>query len=668
MRSKIVNNNGMAKLKKFIISMAFKHQATVDLCTWGILYSNKLIEDAKPIIDQKIYEVFLDEKHEARIEKHNAGPLLYYKDDDCIANGEIAYLVFTEEVGCRRAVYNYFLNMQIGKEIGDNTVEKIKKTCTDLFTDKWVKSAVFFCDLIKSDWLCNLSGLIQAVVNKDQKMIQEYAPEVFRPSIAAAESSGTGVLQPSYDKEKYLKEISMIENYATDIEVLLDDYFFRFGHIPLCYEESIYSSIDNYFEKNPASSQDKWDSMWGWADKINSPLARFHICCYFIRKIENVPEVHLPALYDELLNIMHFPKNEEISLTWTSAWRIRCDLAKHFGQYLESRLPGANTEKLYTQAWWMAEKIASVYGNNTEDIAAVREYTIKPEEDMSHLIWQMLRSKMESSSLRYATLLTNSLWAISNISQIDKRFIDYVCKNELKNKDLFVKSILGFYVSCFPLKSKDDSECVYAYDKTCSKAAESLSELYDDGSIKEQFKAFLSAVNGLSDKASFLNHFKNFHDRSDGDQLLLALAFRVMVYTDLIEDDNEIWEVVCNEEWIKNTFLLEGKEQVIDTLIISLMEIILQKHDRWAWELPHLFSLVLQNNIENPEIKRLAFACVVISSICSETSSALERTLIKNAPDVEDLRGHWRGQLISIYNIAPETARGRLRPILLCLS
>lgn len=667
MQSKMTKDKDMLRIKKIIAQIAFKHQETIDCCAGLILKRNKILDNV-PLIDNVIYEILSNEDHVDRIVTQNKGPLLCFREHGNRTVAKIVDLISTDQSQLRKAVYDHFAKMRLGYEIGYNSLNKLKLIEEDLFSDNWTQSAIMFCDIINTDWLCNLMGLQQANEIRDEKGVQEFATSVFRPSIMSAESIGIGALQPSYAKDGYTKDFSQIYKESSDLNDLLNMYFHKYGHVPLCYDYSLYSMLNDFFENQSYDNQQKWDSLWKWADSKQSPIARYHVCCYFVRNSNNVSDSQLKVLYDEILNIIYIPVKENSELQWTSAWRLRNKLARHFGMFLESRLPGASSEKIYSHAWWMTEKIASIYGNNPEAIGNVRKYTIDSEESMSNLIWQILRPRTQSSSLRYATLMTNSLWAISLISQMDDKFLDYICRAKISNKELFLDSVLCFLLGCFPLKNLDEKEWVYAYDKTCIDAAIYLSERNPDAQTKEKFSVFVSIVNSLADTNKTLDEMKNILGHKEADQFLISEAMGVMVYNGILNDDdnNKIWESICNEEWLVSIFGNIKKENIVNSIIVSLMEIILQKQDKWAWQLPHLFSIVCQNNISNEKIKTFAFGYLTISSICSDTCSALKRSLLYNKSELFELKKHWSERLKEIYQIAPESIRARLRPVLLC--
>ncbi len=680
MQSNTDVNEALSVLKKRIAKMAFNQQKTVDYSSWAILKMNNMVTGDAPSTDEKMYEMLTNKKHKDRILTHNNGPLLVYTKPDAHFCDKIADLIFADQAEWRKSVYNHFIEMQPGHEIGYNTLDKLRKIEIKLLSNDWLQGAIGFYDIINTDWLCNLMGLQQADERNFEKGMQGFATEVFRPSIASVESIGVGALQPSYEKDGYLQDFVQICEKASDLSDLLDKYYYKYGHIPLCYDYSLYSMLDSFFAKHSYNNQQRWDSLWQWADSKESPLSRYHVCCYFARNSNNVPEGLFQDLFKELLNIIYIPVENGNKLTWTLAWKLRCKTAKYFGQFLEVRLPGANSERIYSQAWWMTEKVASLYGNRSEDIAYGLENTISDEGNNTDTIWQMSRLKTQSSSLRYATVMTRSLWAVSVISQMDNKFMDHVCKNDMSNSKLFMPSVGDSLIGCFPLKSADETNTVYAYDVTCINAAEYLLQNHPD-SKDEHFAVLVSLTKQLSDTSNLMTLINKISEQNHEDQstiLIAAITLSVKAFTDIEEDVSEIWETVCNEAWLDRVFS-DVDDRVSYSIINSLIEIMLQKQDKWTWQLPHLFSIVYQKHINNDinkkdkddknsqRIKRFAFACVVISSICSDTSSALKRTLLKDRAGISELQKEWSSRLKTIYQSAPELTKSRLRPAILCL-
>ncbi len=666
MQSDIDNIEAMSQVKKVMVKMAFKGQEAFDYCSWAILKENNLVKEGAPSKEEKMYEMLSNKTHKDRIIQNN-GPLLFFKEQDEINSARINNLIFADQEQWRRNVYEHFIGMRPGHEIGYNTMDKLKEIKGKLLSDDWIRAALDFYDIINTDWLCSLMGLRQANEMNDEKEMQEFATDVFRPSIASAESIGVGGIQPSYSKDSYIQDFKQIYNETSDLCDLLDKYYHKYGHIPLCYDYSLYSMLDSFFAKHSYNDQKRWNSLWQWAYSKESSLPRYHVCCYFVHNSKNVPEEKLQILYNELLNIIHIPVDESKELKWTLAWKLRCELAKHFGQFLESRLPGANTERIYSQAWWMADEIATIYGKRPEDIETVRKYTISSEGKLSNLVWKTSRPRTQSSSLRYATLMTSSLWTVSAISQIGTKFLGYICNNNSLNTEQFMESIFNSLIGCFPLNSADKSNSIYAYDMTCIDAAEYLLENHQVAKKDQILLTLISVVKQLSDIGDLIDNIKKLPELNHRVQPIIAVAMHVMAYTDHIQNNDDIWECICNEDWLEKVFLTENKT-VVYLITDSFIEIILQKQDKWAWQLPHLFSIICQKHIDNKDIKNIAFICVVISSICSDTCSALKRTLLNNRADIRELKNEWSDRLQKIYHIAPDCTKSRLRPVILCLN
>ncbi|WP_133111773.1 hypothetical protein [Candidatus Scalindua japonica] len=646
------------------MKMAFKQQDTIDFCSWAILKKNNLVNGEAPSTDEKMYDILSNKSHTDRI-KQKSGPLLYYKEHGNLISAKIDNLIFADRTQWRKTVYSHFIEMRPGHEIGNNTLVKLRKIEETLFSKNWFQAALDFYDIINTDWLCNLMGLQQANEMNYEEERHEFESDVYLPSIASVESIGVGALQPSSSMKDYIKDFGKICEDESNLCTILDKYFYKYGHIPLCYKYSLYSMLDSFFVKYSYNQQQRWESLWLWADSKESPLPRYHVCCYFVRNSNDISEEQLKILCNELFNIIHMPVDKGVELQWTLAWKLRCNTAKHFGQFFEGQLPGANTERIYSQAWWMAEKVANIFSNSSEGIVISQKYMLPSGEFSSDMVWQMTRPRTQSSSIRYATLLTRSLWAVAIIPQIDNKFFDYICKTKPPKVELFVNSVIDSLIGCFPLIIVDQANSVYAYDQTCIKACEYLSVNYPDTEIKQQFSTLLSIVKQQLNTDNLIEQMSKISESDDIDQLITVVAMRVMAFTDLIPDENEVWKIY-NEDWLEKMFL-SVNERISYTIIISLIEIMLQKQNKWAWQLPHLFSIVCKNHINSEEIKKLAFACVVVSSICSDTCSALKRTLLENKSDISELQNEWSKRLREIYHIVPDCTKSRLRPAILCL-
>jgi predicted nucleic acid-binding protein len=658
--------NAESEIKKIIFNTAFKHQDKIDYYTWASLYKNKILKHSVPIDDGKVYEILSNKNHAERILTKSNGPLLCFKQDNKPTVAKIAILIFTSNLRWRKSVWDHFINMQPGHEIGHSTLENLKQIEKEITAEDWVQAAMSFYDRVNSDWLCNLGGLQQSI-EIDSSLIQEYSTYVFRPTIESVSSIGIGALESTSLKEEYTKDLLQISKESSDLNSLLDKYYAKYGHIPLAYDYSLSSVLDGFFEKNTFDNQQKWESLWAWADTKNSPLPLYHICSYFVRNIKIVPKEKYQKLFEELLNILHEQENITSELKWTAAWKLRYNIAKHFGQFIEAKLPGANTEQIYSQAWWMSEKLAQIYGNNSKNINSFNKHVIDAEESLSNYIWQKARPRTQNSSLRYVTIMAPSLWATSIVFQIDNKLLEYICENDLSNKNLFLHSVTFSLMTLFPLYLKNKVDLVYAYDQACLKPVEYISNNLPESVMKQTFEDLISASNELRNENILLKKIKDIPNQSFDDQLLSYIAMRTMAYTNFVQDEDKLFEIICNNNWLEK-ILLTSESIIAETILSSLLETIIQKRDRWSWQIPHLFSIAFQNNVNNEKVSNLAFACVIISSICSDTCSALRRTLLYNTKNTNKLKNHWSKELQEVYHVSSDYTKSRLRPIILCLN
>ena len=664
MQSDSSHTNVPSEIKQLVLDTSFRNQKyLVDMRTWAVLYKNNLIEQSPAIPEDNTYKAIEKKDRNIYIKK---GPLFVQTEEEPIVF-QVVNLIFTPDSDNRKKVYDYFFQLESGREIGYITKEKISGLKNQLIGNDWLEASIQFFDIITIDWLCSFMGLQQAEEIKDQALMNDYASKIFRPSVNSAESIGIGSLQ-TREIESYFKITIEKLKTSSKLEDQLDIFFNDFGHIPLKTSFSINKIIDDFFEKKSFTNNERWEKLWHWADKKENPISRFHICCYFVKQIQFVPNSKFEKLYFELLNIICVLNDKNSDFDWFEAWGLRIDLARMFGQFLESQLPGSNTEGIYSQAWWMSEKIASVYGNNSQQIKNIRKKTLSNESYWSQLVWQISRPYTVSSPLKYVTVFTKSMWPISILSQINNRFLDYIFQTELPNKNLLLEGLLPGMLDYFPTNQLKNSKITYAFEDTCINIVEYLSTNSPEEGSKKQFSDLIQLLRNLSDAETIVEKIKKIDTLKTEEQVFVTLAFRLLVNTNIHDTKELLWEEFFNENWLTSLLSKIDGMFVIETIFISLIEVMLQKKDQWLYYLPHLFSIVCQNSLHNQKNKDISFSCIIISCICSDTYSALKRILHSNKTEVEDSRIFWQKKLIAIYEYSSDFTKAKLRPVLLALS
>jgi hypothetical protein len=85
---------------------------------------------------------------------------------------------------------------------------------------------------------------------------------------------------------------------------------------------------------------------------------------------------------------------------------------------LDARTPGQSGERVAAFAWWASDRIAKLFGNESEAIREVHETTIEPEYTFSIGAWQLTIPPVVPDELRFGTLMVNSIWSISLQGQV----------------------------------------------------------------------------------------------------------------------------------------------------------------------------------------------------------------------------------------------------------
>ncbi len=258
-------------------------------------------------------------------------------------------------------------------------------------------------------------------------------------------------------------QIKIIDE-SFDIKAALNKYFFRFGHLSFSGKLSIVNLIDKWQSKH-GRLYDIWTILWAWTDSFTIPLPRYHVCAYFISNPDLAPVDNHTKLWHEIVEIVHMPNNEEEDLEWTQAWRMFCEIARHYCCHLEARLPFMIGERIASRAWWLSVQVCKLLTSNKKAVEQLRNETFLPELTLSSRIWQIASLAIKPSSLRFLTLNTNSLFSLSLHAMLVNNLYSLKPSSMTpEDRKRFEHVISGSILGIFPPKIVDNSEKVYAYE------------------------------------------------------------------------------------------------------------------------------------------------------------------------------------------------------------
>jgi hypothetical protein len=85
------------------------------------------------------------------------------------------------------------------------------------------------------------------------------------------------------------------------LSIALDQYYSRYGHLPLAAPHGIESIIPAWIERNGEAGV--WDELKSWADDLTRPLKKYHAARAFLQHPGIATELHRQAARGNVLNI-----------------------------------------------------------------------------------------------------------------------------------------------------------------------------------------------------------------------------------------------------------------------------------------------------------------------------------------------------------------------------
>lgn len=669
-----IDEEKLKELKKQLVLIAIEHLNMVDSRTLTVLQKNKIFESLDP--KQKyedILPVLSKKDHPDRIPV-SSGPLLF-----CLVRKEppetgvvnLAELFFSREVDVRKMVYDYFCNLEDQEMpfLTAKTIALLKAMGNTLLStdnQKWRDASIAIFDAMNEDWYCSYSALKQCLQRKFVSGIEEYLTKVVRPSIPSVESVTIGIWDPSEQREEILQTISNIIEENTNFETALNRYYFSFGHLPYAGQLSFVDLVDKWQAKH-GQFDNIWTILWTWADSFVIPLPRYHVCTYFASKPHLVSEDQRTILWHEIIEIIHIPNSENDDLEWTQAWRLLCELARHYCCHLETRLPFKNGERIASQAWWLSVQVCNLFCSDKKGIKQLRDETFLSESALSTRIWQIASPPIKPSSLRFMTLNTPSMFSLS-LQAILGDNLDLLYPDSMaeEDRDKFEQSLSGSVLGVFPPKPKTSTDMTYLFENSVLVTARKwLDYMSEENENKEMIGAFVTGIEKLITSEDFGNIIMKFSGSHSGDQVIIANYLKNTVFTEEFSLD-DIWKAINDSTWREAAFR-KSHPLILQLIFDTLNEIECRYQDKWAYSLPHYYALELEKEKE-PEKKKHLFGCVLRSSLCGNTVSAIQRIVKgENKHNYKEEIESWRKMLEEFHKRAPELVRSRIRPVLAAL-
>jgi hypothetical protein len=394
-------------------------------------------------------EAVVDEGDPRRIQG-TPGPFLFLNDGKAkrlVINMSDGLLNDDPEV--RKASVRHFQHLAgLRGLLTPKSADLLNKQSRDAISQnskKWYRTAMEIFDALQNDFLCCLAGFRQCLELDFREGIDQSVEALFFPSLSSMDSITEPVCSVSNHADDARKPFGAILKSASSLREAATRYFECFGHIPLAGDLSLGRLVQDWIADHHDESA-VWETVWAWVGECHSPYARYHACQAFANNPTLVPREMWAGFWANSLEVMTVFRPNDNETPHQEAWRLRCDLARHFCRHLECcRRADHASETLAAFSWWMADQVSSVFGFDDAYLSSIRKGPAASFGMKSDKLWHLVHPWAAPSDLRYATLNVRSLWGTalaaqlapaldaSPFAEIDDELIDGVTKALIGN-------------------------------------------------------------------------------------------------------------------------------------------------------------------------------------------------------------------------------------------
>jgi hypothetical protein len=619
-------------------------------------------------IPKDVLEIVSDATHPRRVSS-TPGPLIFYRD---ITKSNHQYaldtstMVLSDKVDSRLAAVTYLEGIAALEppRLVPRTKRILQEKRADVIDpnpDRWQPAALQVYDAVRDDLLCQLDAVEQSLEQHFEDGLREYFPKVLRPSISSLEALEIKLVKPSEQVTDMMGMINACADQNT-LEAACDKYQHMMGFLPLGSDYSLTRVVQLWRERHNVSIN-LWEQLWAWTDTTQSPLARYHVCKLFLARPGWCVQGCERLLWEEILEIISNPTNEDKTLRWRHAWTVRKELAQHYLHFLESRAPGAWSEALATFAWWLADRVAKAIGQTTEVMINLRNVAIIPDAQNSDFAWRLSLPRTMPSNLAKATHLGASPWALSILNQMTSETLVTLgpgLDQELVHR--FERGLAAVIMFGYLVQPSHPADGVYAFETMLSEFVNAWRAYREDSPGAEVANAIAAMYEKLSNPGEFVPALKKICEEDHPNQMIIAQWAIALAIKGLLPRE-EVWKCLTDDGWRKPTFM-KVTEGALDQLFLAFSLGMDRNDNTWKVGLSHLYATACEEATEDPERRRLLFMFTVLSGIHTYSVSAIQRLLAgSQRATYLDLLSSVRNGLSTSRNIPPWLT-ARIRAVL----
>jgi hypothetical protein len=532
----------------------------------------------------------------------------------------------------------------------------------------WQAAALKLHDAIREDLLCTVAGARQAIEERYEDGIREYFPALLRPNLNSLNTLEVDILKPEGPRETSARLVLEIVDNSESFNSACAMYLETVGFLPL-EGASSFSELIRLWSDRRGPLTNAWEAIWQWVNESKSLLSTYHACSYFLDTDSSIPEGKESFIWSQLLKVFDTPSDSGQNNDHTSEWKLRSELARHYLQYLEVRLPGVQGDGFARVALWLVEKIATLVNRDPATIERIRNIAIIPEAFDSEFAWRVTNPPLNQAPLNLATYGLVSVWALSLLSKITRPALGALKAGiPEETRENFEKTITNLFLRGFPLRPKTSDQIVYAFEGPVESVIDTWTAEYGE-SERMKFVRVINALHlKLIDPSEFSSVFKTLSDeKSEADQLLIANWTGVLAKQGILPLES-VWECLSDTEWREKVFS-KLPENALEMLFMAFAVSLDRGGKLWMTELPHIYARAYKDCVVDKERSDLFFGWMLLTCVHTYSVSAIESLL--SGGRAESFLEHiarWRRVFIDHTKNSPPWATARSRAILAALN
>jgi len=667
-----METEAQAAFRQAIVARVLFDRPEIDARTAAALQKVGLLQDAEAHkVPNDLSAILREPDHPKRVDL-GVGPLLFVTDGPkqrAVVDVKEHLVSPFREIRAAALAFFQDVEQKLSDSLTPRTKSALRQAEQDLAADdhvKWREAGLGLRDALEDDWLCSLEGARQSLRAKFDDGIDTYLTRVIRPTLSSLDSITMEVRGPADESQRLGERLQGIAKEAKDLGEALDLFYRSFGYLPFSSDLSL-PGVLKVWEANHGALPDAWDSLWEWANKIDSPLPRYYVCQCFVSQPDRIPEGKHADLWRELLEIVDFRQGEKSTNRWCEPWNALCELARHFCMQLEFQRQGQYGEGITAFSWWLAKRTLGLFGTSPENLKAIRETTIQSEWVLSSHVWQLFHPLVTASSLRCVTLSLAYPWSRAMLCGMGASLPRLRMETMSASDRERLRTIMQGLLVVLPADQQETpTQPVYGFDHPSLEVIGAWLEIERDEPKNAMIRGVLPAVEKLTTTAGFAEEMRGVSDRDPASQMVIMQALKARAYSGNAPVE-EIWKILSKEH-TRHHFFQSLSLELINLAVDSLLEVAVHQGGKWATHLPHFFAMECEIAKGDSDRRELLFAAVVLSSGCFDSVSAINRLLRgQHRHSLTKEADYWRKRHEEIWALVPPWVQARIRAMLSAL-